>query len=201
MERKLVCGIGTNDANYVVQPSEGGKRTCCPFYLTWRSMLTRCYSKRYHRLRPTYRGCKVCKEWRTFSNFKIWMETQDWEEKQLDKDILGNGKWYSPETCCFIESWLNLLFVDHKSARGQYPIGVCWYKTRNKFRAHLRVHGKLTHIDYYDDAEEAYRAYCKAKLEYVQATIKDYPDQRIKQAVLKKAEALYTSSSNCKVNP
>lgn len=27
-------------------------------------------------------------EWNTFSNFKNWMEKQNWEDKQLDKDII-----------------------------------------------------------------------------------------------------------------
>ena len=57
----------------------------------------------YLERRPAYKDVVVRQEWLTFSNFKRWMEKQDWEGKQLDKDIivLGN-KVYSPETCAFV---------------------------------------------------------------------------------------------------
>lgn len=48
-------------------------------------------------------GCSVCEEWLTFSNFKRWMEQQDYEGKALDKDLLvSQNKTYSSETCVFV---------------------------------------------------------------------------------------------------
>lgn len=34
----------------------------CRQYITWHSMLQRCYSKKYQETRPTYEGCEVCLE-------------------------------------------------------------------------------------------------------------------------------------------
>lgn len=112
---KLVHGVGVNDANYpVVNYSSTNKitgkptQTICIFYNTWKAMLERCYSESLKRRRPSYIGCTVCEEWLLFSNFKVWMETQDWKGNQLDKDLLiEHNKVYSPETCLFLSREVN----------------------------------------------------------------------------------------------
>lgn len=137
---KLVQGFGINDADYVVSKYEswyeGGERKLkilwqCPYYVKWRSMLNRCYSARYHKNKPTYIGCYVCEEWLTFSNFKAWMETQDWERKELDKDLLMEGnKEYGPNFCVFISRELNL-FLDFTIGSG--TTGVAAKNLNRKF--------------------------------------------------------------------
>lgn len=112
------------------------------------------------------------------------MESQNWEGKHLDKDFFGDGSIYSPSTCCFVEQWLNKLFTDRAALRGSYPIGVS--EDGNKFQVQLMVNGRKTYVGLFDTPEEASTAYQKAKREYVINKMKDYPDQRIKQAVLKK---------------
>lgn len=183
---RLVYGVGINDANYAVQPTINGAIVWCPFYRKLCDMLKRCYSLKELTRKPTYQGCVVCKDWNYFSNFKEWMELQNWKEKQLDKDLLGDGSIYSPSTCCFVEQWLNKLFTDHAALRGSYPIGVS--KHGKRFRAYLMVNGTQRHIGDFDTPEEASIAYQKAKRQYVIDKMKDYPDQRIKQAVLRKVK-------------
>lgn len=108
MSKKLIYGVGVNDSDYKVNPTVKGKRVKCPFYMKWRNMIARCYSSAYHKIKPSYKGCVVCSEWLSFSNFKSWMIKQDWKGKQLDKDIvkLGN-KEYSPSTCVFVSNSVN----------------------------------------------------------------------------------------------
>ncbi len=102
-KRSGVCGIGINDADYKVLPRVNGKQLICPYYQRWVSMIKRCYSEKTQERQPTYKGCTVCDEWLTFSNFKVWMEKQDWRGKQLDKDVIMSGnKVYSPDYCSFI---------------------------------------------------------------------------------------------------
>jgi len=138
--RSSVYGIGINDADYRVVKQEciNGKSRqtwMCPFYRKWKDMLKRCYSKRFHESRPTYKGCTVCEEWLTFSNFKSWMEKQDWEGKHLDKDLLiEDNKVYSPETCIFISPEVNT-FIEWGTNKRSLPRGVCWCKDKNKYRA------------------------------------------------------------------
>jgi hypothetical protein len=105
VEDKKVYDVGINDAGYVV--------TNCTYYKRWFRMLSRCYSKKLHDRSPTYKDCTVCKSWRTFSNFKAWMEQQDWVGKELDKDLLVKGnKIYSPSTCVFINKRTNMFLTD-----------------------------------------------------------------------------------------
>tara|TARA_R110000765_G_scaffold71902_2_gene139522 strand:+ start:124 stop:753 length:630 start_codon:yes stop_codon:yes gene_type:complete len=70
--------------------------------IRWNGMLERCYSDRYQALKPTYIGCVVCDEWHNFQNFAEWFYNNHIDGFELDKDKLGNGKLYSPDTCCFI---------------------------------------------------------------------------------------------------
>ena len=108
--RKPVFGVGTNDADYIIDRRIDGKRVACPIYRAWKNMLKRCHSDKYQKDRPTYIGCSVCKEWLTFSNFRRWMLTQDWQGKQIDKDIKFKGnKIYSPETCMFVTNKENTI--------------------------------------------------------------------------------------------
>lgn len=144
--KKLVCGVGFNDADYAVQKFEtigyvAGKIKqkkvwACPYYRAWASMLERCYSKKYQDRWPTYKGCTVSKEWHTFSNFKNWMQKQDFEGKQLDKDLLVQGnKIYGAYTCVFVTQAVNKFANDNGAARGELLIGVDWHVKEEKFRA------------------------------------------------------------------
>lgn len=139
--KKPVYGVGINDASYQVCAYEtiaGRQKQLwrCPFYKVWTSMLSRCYSIRFQSINQTYIGCTVCPEWLSFSIFREWMASQPWEENQLDKDVLVPGnKVYSPITCVFLPRHLNLFMTDSEAARGEWPIGVSWYKPRGKLRA------------------------------------------------------------------
>lgn len=123
---RKVCGVGTNDVEYAVRTTAGGCVVeLCPYYATWYGMLNRCYGKSQAKKMPSYKGCSVCDDWLLFSNFKVWMEQQDWQFKELDKDILKHGnKVYCPEFCMFVPKDVNSLFVDRRAKRGEYPIEV-----------------------------------------------------------------------------
>ena len=131
-----VSGVGIVDLKYAKQKFKkvGGKNVrvwSCPYYDRWKIMLARCYDDKYHTKYPTYKDCVVCDEWKTFSNFKSWMEKQDWEGKHLDKDILGDGTVYEERSCSFILPIVNTFLTEANSIRGDYPLGV------SKDRGHL----------------------------------------------------------------
>ena len=182
----MVYSWGINDANYVVQPIINGKQVWCPFYRTWCGMIERCHSTKWRKRWPTYVGCEIVTDWKHFMNFRSWKETQDWENNHLDKDFLGSKNLYSPETCCFVEPWLNSLFLDCGATRGKWPIGVSKYS--NKFQARLSVNGKLVYLGYFGTPQEAHETYKQAKREYVTKKMRDYPDQRVKDAVLRRVK-------------
>ena len=164
---KLVLNVGINDADYSVTKEEkiNGKRIVtwrCPYYSRWYNLLSRCYSKAALTKRPLYGECSICSEWLVFSNFKSWMITQDWENKQLDKDlkILGN-KIYSPDTCLFISDDLNRFLNENESKRGNYPIGVT--AKSGKFASYVGN----KHISYHETPESAHESWLIHKMKMI----------------------------------
>ena len=186
--RTPLYGVGINDADYVVQIREtlsgtGNKRKrktvwVCPFYYRWSAMLTRCYSKTSAKRRPKYVEPYVCDEWLLFSNFKAWMQTQDWEGKQLDKDLLvENNKVYSPEMCLFVTPDVNVFMTEHKVTKGALPVGVHLHTINLNFIASISINGKRKHLGSYDTPEEAHLVWKAAKKEQALylASIQDCP--------------------------
>lgn len=180
--KKLVQGVGVNDANYVVCPVVDGKLVRCPFYRRWQDMLKRCYSGEY----PTYTGCTVDPEWHLFMTFKMWMEKQDWKASQLDKDLLLSGnKVYSEETCVFISAKTNTFITDCDARRGSLPIGVS-RSTPSSYRASVRTEGKSTYLGSYSTPEEAHRAYRVAKYELAVQLASEQTDPRVAAALIER---------------
>ena len=205
--KKLVYGVGINDADYVTQKFEtigyvDGKRKQklewkCPFYQAWSDMLKRCYSEKYQEKKPTYRGCTVSDTWLTFSNFKTWMEKQDFECKHLDKDFLFEGnKIYSPETCVFVAPMVNTFTTDSKATRGELLIGVDWHKQKNKFRASCSnpFTKKREHLGYFDTEQEAHETWLKRKFELAHELAAIQTDPRIAKALIERYSKPYTDS-------
>lgn len=158
-QRKMVLGVGLNDANYI---THGPNETKCPFYTKWSSMLQRCYSEKFLEQRPTYKGCEVCDDWLTFSNFKSWMEKQDWKNKELDKDILFKGnKVYSPLTCLFVDPKINSALCFKKSKSTGLYVGIS--KDGEKYKARCNVNGKRVYLGLFDSESKAVAAYKEAK--------------------------------------
>ena len=189
-KRKLVHGIGVNDAWYVVTRVVDGQNTKCPFYGRWLAMIVRCYSSRYHKNKPTYKDCTVCNEWLTFSNFKSWMIKQDWKGKHLDKDLIKQGnKVYSPELCLFVTGSINSFLLDKKLGRGAHPQGVHFHAPTGKYIASVSIDGKRRHIGLLATPELAFESYKAAKY----AIIKDM--------ALKQSEPLKSALLNYVINP
>ena len=169
--RKLLYNVGVYD---VLQPMEvraDGKRVVDIYYQTWKSMLVRVFDNKYQERNPTYVGCTIIKEWLIFSNFKAWMVTQDWEGKQLDKDIITpENKQYNPESCVFVHSRLNkLLSGSPKDVKGVHKT-----KLRKPFRAIIYANGRTTHLGYFDTEHEASRVYITAKIKAIETAICNY---------------------------
>lgn len=195
--KKLVCGIGLNDADYVVQRNEtigyvGGKQKLkmvwkCPFYQAWKAMLERCYSAKQQDKYPTYAGCTISDEWLTFSVFKAWMENQDWEGNQLDKDLLLEGnKVYSEDTCVFVSQVVNKFANDNGTKRGEWLIGVHWDKKVGKFKSQCRnpFSGEQEYLGLFTSELEAHETWLKRKLELAKELAAEQTDERVAKALI-----------------
>lgn len=76
-----------------------------PLYWIWNGIKDRCRNpnNRAYRLYGGD-GVDICKEWESdVVAFYNWAINNGWKQGlEIDKDIKGNGKLYSPETCCFV---------------------------------------------------------------------------------------------------
>lgn len=193
---KLVYGAGINDADYNVCTVAiiDGKRkivAICPYYSKWKGVIERSHSAKFKLKNPTYDECSCVSDWIYFSKFKTWMETQDWEGKQLDKDILVEGnKIYGPDTCVFVDQRVNNFLIDSKAARGQFPIGVMFDKKKPKYVARCCSveTGKQEHLGRYKTPEEAYEVWLAFKLEQAYILAAEQSDERVAKALIDRYE-------------
>lgn len=155
----MILGVGINDANYVVNKGGRANHTLCHIYSAWHNMLKRCYSKETQKNMPTYKGCSVCDDWLLFSNFKEWMEANNYKGEHLDKDILKEGnKIYSPNTCYLVSNRVNNL------ARSLLVVcGANLHKPTGKYRAYF----KGMHLGLYKLKREALMVCAEVKIKII----------------------------------
>jgi hypothetical protein len=177
----IVCGVGINDADYVVKPIINGVCVICPIYEMWTGILKRCYNPKAQKRRPTYVGCTVSKEWLRFSNFKKWCDGRYSKGLQIDKDLLKpNNKIYSAETCIFVTLQINTMLQSRQKKVSKYPTGV--NRSGIKFTATFKEHGVRKHLGSYDSPEEASKAYIEAKLAYIHE-VAEQQDEPLRSAL------------------
>jgi len=200
--RKSILGVGINDSDYSTTISRkiNGKKILvwkCPFYGKWLAMLSRCYSEKTLVRQKSYRGCKVCPEWHKFSVFREWMEAQDWQGKQIDKDIIAPGnKTYSPNTCAFVDRAVNMFLVNSSDAVGRHPLGVTWNKPRNKFLAQCNnpFNGKVEYLGHFDDPAKAHEAWRRRKHELACTHADEQKDLRVARVLRERfSENIYAA--------
>lgn len=196
--KKLLSGVGINDADYKVQIKEtiGHKEDgtqirkliwVCPYYSRWSSMINRCYSVKLQLKQPTYKGCSVIPEWHYFMTFRGWMEKQDWEGKELDKDLLVKGnKVYGPETCVFLDPEVNMFLTERENNKGEYPTGVYFNKQIKRFIAKCSNVSakKQEYLGTFEDIEEATKVYREFKYEQACVLASRQSDQRVVEALI-----------------
>lgn len=162
----MIYGFGVNDVPEKTWNIINGKRVINPYYDRWKGMIRRCHSTKLHKTHPNYINSFVSEEWKYFSKFQEWMQMQNWKGMHLDKDLIGNGKEYSKETCLFVHPSVNAFITDRSNHRNELlPIGVDQLPY-GKYRAHVHDFntGKQKHLGTFDTPEEAFNCWFKNKL-------------------------------------
>lgn len=188
----MIYGVGISDADYVVTRrvtvSKSGEKQkqklvwVCPFYRKWTLMLTRCYSKSYLSRNKSYELCYVCDEWLTFSNFKSWMEKQDWRNKELDKDLILKGnKVYCEEYCSFVNRETNAFIVNTNYCDIRCSL------QNGKYVAYCRnpITRKSNYLGCFESQELAKSAWLTRKREFARMLSESESDHRVKEALIK----------------
>ena len=173
-----VYGVGISGAKY--PPTVNGRNT--KEYALWYSMLKRCYSDKYQKKQPTYEGCEVSNNFKSYEYFYEWCNEQvgfGMDGFELDKDLLIKGnKVYSETTCVFLPQEINTLLVKNTASRGEHLIGVSWSKTANAFKASVNKNkGKQEHLGYFNTELEAFNAYKQAKETFIKEQANKWKSQ------------------------
>jgi hypothetical protein len=162
---KSICGIGyIGEGKYRIK--ENGKFT--REYNTWRSMLQRCYSKKFHEKHPTYIDCESSKEFLNFQKFGKWDKDNYYEVEgegmELDKDILvKHNKIYSPDTCIYVPKTINTLFTKNDKDRGESVIGTTPHHGKYQVKCNMvnpkTGKSKNEYLGIYETEIEAFEVY------------------------------------------
>ena len=173
-----VYGVGVVGTKY--QPTINGINT--KEYTLWRDVLQRCYSDGFKKKRPTYEGCKVSDNFKSYEYFYEWCNKQIGfgnEGWHLDKDLLVKGnKVYSESTCVFIPQEINSLLTKCTTSRGEHLIGVYWSNTSKSFIARVKKNkGMSEWLGSFDTEIEAFNAYKQAKEVFVKEQAEKWKSQ------------------------
>lgn len=172
---------------------ENGKMT--HKYKTWHGMMRRCYDEKFENKTTIYKDVTVAEVWHNFQNFGDWYEENyyviDGHRMCLDKDILIKGnRIYSPDTCIFVPSYINTLFVNQDSIKGEIPT-CTFYDPNKKSEKKYTVRTHSVHIGVYKTPEEAFHAYKRHKELLLRDAANEYKD--------KIPERLYKAMLNYKI--
>ena len=173
-----VYGVGILGTKYLA--SINGVQT--KEYKLWCCMLVRCYSNTYKKKYPTYEGCEVSDNFKSYEYFYEWCHEQIGfgnEGWQLDKDLLTKGnKVYSETTCVFLPNEINSLLTRREALRGEHLIGVCWCKRDKVFRAQVNKNkGKQKNLGSFTTEIEAFNAYKTAKEYFIKEQANKWKSQ------------------------
>ena len=173
-----VYGVGVSGTKYPI--TINGVHT--KEYALWYSMLKRCYNDTYKKKHPTYEGCEVSDNFKSYEYFYEWCNEQIGfgnEGFELDKDLLTKGnKVYSETTCVFLPQEINTLLVKNTASRGDHLIGVSWSKTNKAFKAMVRRNkGKPEYLGYFNTELEAFNAYKQAKEIFIKEQANNWKSQ------------------------
>lgn len=171
---KLIYGVGWNDGKYPTKVNGKINRE----YQLWQNLLARCYRPSCQQRQPTYIGCQISENFKSYSYFHEWCQEQTgFSQKgfQLDKDIVSKGnKFYSEDLCVFLPSELNLLLIARRALRGNLPIGVAVY--RGKFRASCSTDKPSSHLGDFHTVEQAFNTYKQAKEAFIKLQAQKWQD-------------------------
>jgi len=171
---KLVYGVGINEGKYPTTLNGINTKE----YSLWTNMLKRCYSVKYHTTHPTYLGCKVSDNFKSYSYFYEWCQLQigfGIADFHLDKDSIYKGnKEYNENNCVFIPLEINSVLIKRQSDRGLLPIGVT--KNGKNYKAQCSYNGKRKALGTFSAPELAFQAYKTFKEAYIKELAEKYKD-------------------------
>ena len=159
-----VYGVGVTGNKYPT--SENRKHL--KEYTLWHGLLERCYCPKSLASSPTYIGCSVSENFKSYEYFYEWCHKQVGfgnEGWQLDKDLLVKGnKVYSEDTCVFLPRAINIALTHRKDVDNKLPVGVFPITNSiNTYQANMKLDGKTHYLGSFKTPDLAFQAYKEKK--------------------------------------
>lgn len=155
-----------------------GSSKVIPAYQHWHHMRHRCQEP-YWLKYPTYIGTSHQPDWDDYDIFHEWVTNQKGyglDGANLDKDLLGDGTFYSEQTCCLLPRQLNAAITGGRSSKGGlYPTGVSL--NGGKYMVSLAYDGKNKTLGRYNTPEEAFNVYREAKIAKIRNLAEEFKDR------------------------
>lgn len=147
----------------------------------WTRMLDRCYNPTtLNKCRNVnYRATLVSDDFKCLQNFTEWALTQhNWDKGfELDKDLLGGGKIYSKETCCFLPRAINIFLGGKPKSKSGLPEGVNYISGgKGGYVARCHFNRDREYLGFFKTPEEAGLVYRKRKEEVAKLLAEEYKD-------------------------
>lgn len=162
--KSLICGWGINDMV---------NQRHTKAYRIWEHIIYRCKSNKRSKNIKSYEDCYISEEWKYFSCFKKWFDSNYIDGWNIDKDLFSDGKKiYSPETCCFLPKELNSIIKNGVIINEMS----CIQKKKDKFFVRLRSNGGFS-SKWFDNKEDAIMFYRKEKTKTVILIADKYRDK------------------------
>jgi hypothetical protein len=139
----------------------------------------------------------ISEDFLTFSNFKKFMDKNDWQNKTLTRELHSiDNTYYSTDTCHFVCDDV-LALVKRKSFASDY-VGLFYDARQDKFRATIFFRGKRIYCGTYKKADDARKAYFLKKSELLTLVAEKEKNQRNKKALFNMAEVYFDKSKENK---
>lgn len=146
----------------------------------WRGMMERCYFGNKSSKNKSYSGCCVCSKWHDISNFKDWYNkniiTCEGNKICIDKDLLGDGKLYSPKTCCFLPEAINNAIKKNIQSNNKSGYSGVRVTGKSCIIAQTSLFGIKKYIGSFDSKKEAREMFVKEKDNYIHQLAELYID-------------------------
>ena len=171
-----------NDYSNSVTTTIEGKQKNYYWYVQFTGM-------HYRIFKPEYTGVKISHEFYSLANFKQWYDQEIQkniinEKLVLDKDIFGNSRLYSPNTCCLVTVYLNNFLKINKLKQNNCILWV--RKRKNKYQCEVKLKNKIKFLGSYVTEKDAFLIAANYKKQIVKNwPFLDNPNYKKNKLILK----------------